>query len=331
MRRMGIGTEFESVRDYDENDDVRFVNWMATSRCGRPMTNQFRVDENRDLVCLVDAGRLMVAPVGARRRRSTSRSTRSACSASPPTTRGTGVGATAFAGDGAPPASRRRAAGPRRSSRRCSTCSPSRSRATSRSRSSRSRRGSARSCSSSPTSWTPPPRARSLEALPVLVRRHEVLVGALARRGARRARRRGALGLRRRRPGRRGAAAPRRAPRGRAPRHRARRAGRGGRAEPARPGLRGGLRAGEVARAGLSATASAAARASAPHDDGRPERRAERDAEGERCGERQVPRGDDALDGAGARRGRRRRTGSPRTWSGRPPPRRRRASDAPGR
>jgi uncharacterized protein (DUF58 family) len=65
VRRVGIGTEFESVRDYDDNDDVRFVNWMATSRCDRPMTNQFRVDENRDLICLVDTGRLMVAPVGA--------------------------------------------------------------------------------------------------------------------------------------------------------------------------------------------------------------------------------------------------------------------------
>jgi uncharacterized protein (DUF58 family) len=64
VRRIGIGTEFESVRDYDENDDVRFVNWMATSRCGRPMTNQFRMDENRDLTCLVDTGRLMCAPVG---------------------------------------------------------------------------------------------------------------------------------------------------------------------------------------------------------------------------------------------------------------------------
>ena len=63
IRRVGIGTEFDSVRDYDPNDDVRFVNWMATSRCGRPMTNQYRVDENRDLVCLVDAGRLMCAPV----------------------------------------------------------------------------------------------------------------------------------------------------------------------------------------------------------------------------------------------------------------------------
>jgi uncharacterized protein (DUF58 family) len=64
VRRTGIGTEFESIREYDGNDDVRFVNWMATSRCARPMTNQYRVDENRDLVCLVDTGRLMCAPIG---------------------------------------------------------------------------------------------------------------------------------------------------------------------------------------------------------------------------------------------------------------------------
>jgi uncharacterized protein (DUF58 family) len=64
MRRLGIGTEFESVRDYDDDDDLRFVNWLATSRCGRPMTNQYRVDENRDVWCLLDAGRLACAPLG---------------------------------------------------------------------------------------------------------------------------------------------------------------------------------------------------------------------------------------------------------------------------
>jgi uncharacterized protein (DUF58 family) len=64
VRRTGIGTEFESVRDYDVNDDVRFVNWTATSRCGRTMTNQYRIDENRDLLFLVDVGRLMRAPAG---------------------------------------------------------------------------------------------------------------------------------------------------------------------------------------------------------------------------------------------------------------------------
>ena len=28
------------------------------------MSNQYRIDENRDLICLVDTGRLMSAPIG---------------------------------------------------------------------------------------------------------------------------------------------------------------------------------------------------------------------------------------------------------------------------
>jgi len=61
--RLGLGTEFETVRDYSPDDDVRQINWMATSRVGRPMSNQYRVDDNRDLLCMVDAGRLMAAPL----------------------------------------------------------------------------------------------------------------------------------------------------------------------------------------------------------------------------------------------------------------------------
>ena len=64
--RLGIGTEFESIRDYSPDDDVRQINWTATSRVGRPMSNQYRIDENRDLICLVDTGRLMSAPIAAR-------------------------------------------------------------------------------------------------------------------------------------------------------------------------------------------------------------------------------------------------------------------------
>ena len=65
---LGLGTEFESVRDYAPDDDVRRINWRATARLGRPMTNEYRVDQNRDVVCLVDTGRLMAAPLGDRTR-----------------------------------------------------------------------------------------------------------------------------------------------------------------------------------------------------------------------------------------------------------------------
>jgi uncharacterized protein (DUF58 family) len=62
--RLGLGTEFEAIRDYSQDDDIRQVNWIATARVGRPMSNQYRIEENRDLMCLVDAGRLMASPIG---------------------------------------------------------------------------------------------------------------------------------------------------------------------------------------------------------------------------------------------------------------------------
>jgi uncharacterized protein (DUF58 family) len=60
---LGLGTEFESVRDYQPDDDVRQINWQATARVGRPMSNQYRIEQDRDVVCLLDAGRLMAAPL----------------------------------------------------------------------------------------------------------------------------------------------------------------------------------------------------------------------------------------------------------------------------
>jgi len=61
---LGLGTEFELIRDYLPDDDIRQVNWTATARVGRPMSNQYRIEQDRDVVCLLDAGRLMGAPIG---------------------------------------------------------------------------------------------------------------------------------------------------------------------------------------------------------------------------------------------------------------------------
>jgi uncharacterized protein (DUF58 family) len=60
---LGLGTEFESIRDYLPDDDVRQVNWPATVRLGRPMSNQYRVEQDRDVICVIDCGRLMAAPL----------------------------------------------------------------------------------------------------------------------------------------------------------------------------------------------------------------------------------------------------------------------------
>jgi uncharacterized protein (DUF58 family) len=61
---LGLGTDFEAIRDYLPDDDIRQVNWQATSRTGRPMSNTYRVEQDRDVMCVVDSGRLMGAPIG---------------------------------------------------------------------------------------------------------------------------------------------------------------------------------------------------------------------------------------------------------------------------
>lgn len=65
---LGLGTDFESVREWTPDDDVRHINWAATERTGRPMTNQYRLEQSRELQFLLDAGRLMAAPLGDRNR-----------------------------------------------------------------------------------------------------------------------------------------------------------------------------------------------------------------------------------------------------------------------
>jgi uncharacterized protein (DUF58 family) len=64
----GLGTDFESVREWLPDDDVRHINWPATQRLGRPMTNQYRLERARELIFLIDTGRLMAAPLGDRTR-----------------------------------------------------------------------------------------------------------------------------------------------------------------------------------------------------------------------------------------------------------------------
>lgn len=65
---LGLGTEFERVREYVPEDDVRQINWRATARLGRPMSNQYRVETEREIVLLLDCGRLMASPLGDRTR-----------------------------------------------------------------------------------------------------------------------------------------------------------------------------------------------------------------------------------------------------------------------
>ncbi len=63
-RVLGIGTDFESLREYRPDDDVRQIDWHATARHGTPISRQYRVESNQLVLLVVDTGRLMAAPIG---------------------------------------------------------------------------------------------------------------------------------------------------------------------------------------------------------------------------------------------------------------------------
>ena len=66
---LGLGTEFEYVRDYSPDDDVRQINWAATLRLNNPMSNQYRIERDREVLAALDIGRLMTSPVSGDRTR----------------------------------------------------------------------------------------------------------------------------------------------------------------------------------------------------------------------------------------------------------------------
>ena len=63
-RRPGEGTEFERLREYTPDDEYRRIDWKATARRGKPIARTFEAERAWNVVLLLDAGRLMGAPVG---------------------------------------------------------------------------------------------------------------------------------------------------------------------------------------------------------------------------------------------------------------------------
>lgn len=59
----GGGTSFDSLRDYHPDDEFRRINWNATARAAKPITNVFTVEKNQQVVLLLDAGRTMAASI----------------------------------------------------------------------------------------------------------------------------------------------------------------------------------------------------------------------------------------------------------------------------
>lgn len=67
-RKFGRGTEFDSLREYTPDDEYRAINWKASARRDAPVINQYQVDQARDLMLLIDCGRLMHTEISRRPR-----------------------------------------------------------------------------------------------------------------------------------------------------------------------------------------------------------------------------------------------------------------------
>jgi len=58
-RRRGMGTEFESLRDYVPDDEFRHIDWKATARRHKPITRQYETERSQSLMIMIDSGRMM--------------------------------------------------------------------------------------------------------------------------------------------------------------------------------------------------------------------------------------------------------------------------------
>jgi uncharacterized protein (DUF58 family) len=61
MRLRGIGSDFESLREHREGDELRNVCWTATARRGKLVSKTFRVERSQAVWIVLDCGRLMRA------------------------------------------------------------------------------------------------------------------------------------------------------------------------------------------------------------------------------------------------------------------------------
>ena len=62
IRKLGHTMEFEQRRDYVQGDDIRSINWKATSKANKLMVNQYQDERSQRIYMLIDKGRTMQMP-----------------------------------------------------------------------------------------------------------------------------------------------------------------------------------------------------------------------------------------------------------------------------
>jgi len=64
-RVWGSGSEFESLRDYNQDDSYRLINWKATARRQRITVENYEVEKTQNIIIAIDTGRLMLPEMSA--------------------------------------------------------------------------------------------------------------------------------------------------------------------------------------------------------------------------------------------------------------------------
>lgn len=62
MRKLGHSYEFEQIRTYVQGDDIRSINWKATSRKNQLMVNQYQDERSQAVYSIIDKSRSMHMP-----------------------------------------------------------------------------------------------------------------------------------------------------------------------------------------------------------------------------------------------------------------------------
>lgn len=59
IRRLGNATEFEQIKNYVAGDELKTINWKATSRRNELMVNQYQDEKSQPIYCIIDKSRTM--------------------------------------------------------------------------------------------------------------------------------------------------------------------------------------------------------------------------------------------------------------------------------
>jgi uncharacterized protein (DUF58 family) len=63
-RMVGLGREFEKLREYVPGDDFDQIHWKATARRGRPITKVYQIERTQEVYVVIDSSRLSARSIG---------------------------------------------------------------------------------------------------------------------------------------------------------------------------------------------------------------------------------------------------------------------------